>query len=117
MGSGKGSEPPTALAGTSQITFGLLAYSCIQVPQTTILPIHPPLMTRLRPLPHLSGILPDIQCLYFEKRGSEDPTSVIRRLKVGRCGMGRVWYPNEHPLHTPGDTLAEGVSDLLYSTT
>ena len=38
---------------------------------------------------------------------------MLKNLKVGGCGLGGVWDPNVSPLHTSGDPLVEGFSDIL----
>ena len=56
LGAGQDSDPPTALTGPFQFPFGLLSQSCLQIPQPPLLPTHTPLLSRILPLPHLSGM-------------------------------------------------------------
>ena len=63
-------------------------------------------------IPPLSGVCTEIKCLSVENRGSEDLASLPQYLKFGRCSLGEEWDPNVYPLHTTGDTLVEGFSDL-----
>ena len=113
MGNGKYGEPQTALTGPSHIPFGLLSYSFLQGNHLPLLTIHPKLPSQLTPLPHLSGVCIDIQCLSVDNRGSEDLTTVLQCLKVGGCILGEVWDTNSCPLHIQGDLLAEGVIFIL----
>ena len=87
LGSSQDGEPTTALTRPFHIPFVLPAYSFFKDPKIHLLPIHPPLTPHFIPLPHLSGLYPYIQCLPIDKRGGEDPTSVLKRLECCRCGL------------------------------
>ena len=56
----------------------------------------------------------EIHCLCVDQRGSKDLKVVLCSLKGSVCGLGGVWDPNSCPLRALGDTLVEGVCDLLY---
>ena len=87
--------------------FGILYYSFLQIPQLPLLLIHPPLLPFLASLPHLSVVCLEIYCLSVDQRVSE-------YLTVGGLGLGGVCDTSFILIHTPVDTLSEGVSDLLY---
>ena len=64
--------------------------SRVQDPHILLLLIQYTIPAQFTTIPHLGGMLPDINQIPVMQGGGEDLAEVLRRLKVCVCNMGRV---------------------------